>query len=121
MLKKEMINGLRKASPEKRYKSFLNTVADSGNVWLLASEEGYATIDVEGYIYVMVWPHREFCEFMQSEDEKPVSMEVHNFLENCSKLNASVRFIVFPTEANAYMVSAEQLCADIQDHLDEVE
>ena len=99
-----MINGLRKASPEKRYKSFLNTVAD-----------------VEGYIYVMVWPHREFCEFMQSEDEKPVSMEVHNFLENCSKLNASVRFMVFPTEANAYMVSAEQLCADIQDHLDEVE
>lgn len=121
MLNSKAMEGLINSSPEKRYKSFLNTVADLEEVWLLSSKEGYATFDENDYINVLVWPRKEFCELFMSSDEKAVSIEIHKFLENCKKMEDNIRFMVFPNNFDSYVVTVEQLCLDIQEHLDELE
>jgi len=42
-MNEKQFRGLMQSTPEKRYKSFLTTVADREEVWLLSSKEGYAT------------------------------------------------------------------------------
>lgn len=121
MLSEKAINGLIKASPEKRYKNFLNTVTDLEEVWLLYSENGYATADFDGFIHILLWPQKEFCKYNISKDKKPCSLEIHEFLEKCKDLDNSIRFMVFPTDINSYVVTAEQLCSDITEHLEEIE
>ena len=102
--------GLRNASPEKRYQSFLNTVTDREEVWLLDSETGYATFDAEGITYLLVWPEREFCEFLQSEGERPVAIEIHDFLSRGKKLDPSVQFMVFSTERHLCGIIGTIMC-----------
>lgn len=121
MLNSKAMNGLLNAPPDKRYKSFLNTVADLQEVWLLSSQDGEATLTLNGFIHVLLWPREEFCRLMMTHDQETMPIEVHDFLEKCKKLDNSTRFMVFPTKENSYIVTAEQLCRDIQDHLDEVE
>lgn len=121
MLTEKAFNGLIKASPEKRYKNFLNTVADLEEVWLLYSEDGYVTIDFDGFIHILLWPQKEFCECFMSENEKPLSIETHEFLEKCKDLDSTIRFMVFPTDINSYVVTAKQLYSDITEHLEEIE
>ena len=120
-MNEKAIQGLLNASPEKRYKSFLTTAADLAEVWLLSSEEGYATFDADGYIHLLIWPRREFAVLLQSAEEEPVSMEIHDFIEECQHLDSHFRFMVFPTQNDAYVVTTKQLCEDLADHLEEVE
>lgn len=113
--------GMMNASPEKRYKSFLTAAADLEEVWLLSSEDGYATADIEGNIHLMIWPHKEFAEAFQEENEEIISMEVHEFVEMCETSEEDMRFMVFPTDKDCYIVDAEQLINDIRESLEEVE
>lgn len=119
----KMFEGQIKASPEKRYKSFLNTVADLQQVWLLGNDEGETTtFDFDGYIHIALWPREEFCYLLKTQEhEKPISMEIHDFLDACMAFDESIRFMVFPTTKDSYIVSTADLCADIMEHLDEVE
>ena len=80
MIDNKALEGMRKASPEKRYKNFLNTVTDLEKVWLLSSKDGCVTFDVDGFVHVMLWPRKEFCEFLMTPEEIPISMEIHDFL-----------------------------------------
>lgn len=113
--------GLRNAPAAKRYKSFLNSVVDQEEVWLLQAEDGYATVDLDDTIYLMVWPAQEFCAFIQEEGEFPVAIEIHDFLEKCRDVDQSIKIMVFPTEKDSYIVTANQLCIDIEEYLAEVE
>lgn len=113
--------GLLNTSPEKRYKSFLSTVADSEEVWLLSSKDGYATFDEGDFIHLLIWPRKEFAEMFKNEDEEAVSIEVHKFIERCETLEENIRFMVFPTDKNSYVVTTEKLTDDITAYLDEVE
>ena len=106
-MNEKQLQGLMKASPEKRYKSFLTTVVDLEEVWLLSSEEGYATFDADGFIHLLIWPRKEFAELFKGNDEEVISMEIHEF--------------VFPTNDNSYVVDAEKLMDDINACLEEVE
>lgn len=115
------IDGLVKATPEKRYKSFLTTVADTAEVWLLTSEKGQTTYDADGYIHILVWPCKEFAQMLSGEGEEPTSMEIHEFIEQCEKLDESIRFMVFPTKENAFVVTTETLISDLYYYLAEVE
>lgn len=121
MLTEKAIIGLMKAPAEKRYKSFLNTVTDIEEVWFLCSTNGYATFDAEGFVHVLIWPRKEFAQHFISDGENAVSMEIHEFLEKCKSLDDSVRFMVFPTDLDSYVVTTHQLCHDIQEYLEELE
>lgn len=121
MLNPKAIEGLIKSSPEKRYRNFLNTVTDLEEVWLLCSEEGYATYDMDGIIHVLIWPRKEFCECFRSIDEKVVSIEIHDFLKYCKEIDNNIHFMVFPTNNDTYIVTLDQLYVDIMEHLDEIE
>lgn len=120
MNKKGLI-GLLNTSPEKRYKSFLSTVADSEEVWLLSSKDGYATFDEDDFIHLLIWPCKEFAEMFKDDDEEVVSIEVHKFIEQCEALEENIRFMVFPTDKDSYVVTTEILINDISAYLEEVE
>lgn len=120
MLNDKAINGLLSSSPEKRYKSFLNTVADLEEVFvgITPNENNFATDD-KGFI--LLWSHKEICELMISSHQIPRAIEVHDFLKYCESIGDSAMFSVFPTTENSYIVSAKQLMVDVNEHLDEVE
>ena len=121
MLSEKAIQGLLNASPEKRYKSFLSTVTDLQEIWLLLSKEGYATLDLDGVVHVLVWPRKEICLLYRTGSEEAVSMEVHSFIERCKKLEEDIRFMVFPTEKDTFIVTVQQMCEDLVNHLEELE
>ena len=120
-MNEKQLQGMMSATPEKRYKSFLTTVADLEKVWLLASEDGYATFDADGYIHLLVWPRKEFAELFKGNNEEVISIDVHEFVEQCETVEENIRFMVFPTNDNSYVVDSEKIISDINLHLDEVE
>lgn len=120
MLNAKAIEGLSKSSPKKRYKSFLTTITDRQEVWALISND-QKTLAVNDDGYIMVWSYIEFSELMQSPNYNIITIEVHDFLEQCKALDGSTCLSIFPTNENSYIVSAKQLCIDIQEYLDQVE
>ena len=120
-MKARALVGLWNAPSEKRYKSFLNTVTDKEYVWLINSSDGYKVFDMDGWYNIMVWPEKEFCEPFVREGEYIDYLEIHQFLEKCNLLDKKYRFMVFPTDVNAFIVSREQLCIDLISHLEQIE
>lgn len=117
----KQFNGIVNASPEKRYRNFLSTVTDREEIWFAECDGEQVTLDVDGYVNMLVWPQKEFCVFHLGPDDVPTSMEIHDFMESCRELDESVRFMVFPTDANCYVVSTKKLLKDLQAYLDEIE
>lgn len=117
----KMFEGLKKATPEKRYKSFLTTVADREKIYFLSSKRGCAFFEIDGLEGMPLWPYKEFCQEFETEEDKLDYMDVHDFLEQCIEMEENVTFFVFPTEKNTYVVDKEELCQDIQEYLDQVE
>ena len=114
--------GLINANAEKRYKHFISTVSDMGSVWLLSNEDGYYTIDFDGYIHLLVWPSREFAVAFDSNDY-PVEVEIHEFFERCKDLDIhkEIRFMVFPNKIDAYIIDSQGLLKDILEELEKIE
>ena len=85
MTSNKRFDGLWNAAAEKRYKHFITYTVDYESAWLLANDNGFATIDVDGYIHLLVWPAKEFAVAYSKEDT-PVEMEIHEFCERCEKM-----------------------------------
>ena len=104
----------------KKYKSFLNTVTDWEEVWIstLPKSKTPAT-DNEGNI--LLWHYKEICESMMPSNHISKAIEIHDFLEQCRTLENTTSFNVCPSHTGSYVVSVQQLCLDIQEHLDELE
>lgn len=119
----DKIRGVLNASPEKRYKHFLSTVADTEQVWLLKNNDGYACYDDgDGYSNLIVYPAREYAEMFCGSDE-PELVEVHDFVDRCSELlqQDEIRFMVFPNQRDSYIVDAKKMYYDVMSALDEIE
>ena len=114
--------GISNASPAKRYKHFVSHVADWESVWLLSGKDGFLTIDIDDHIHLLVWPSKEFA-LAFDPDETPVEIEVHDFCKRCEEMlhQEDIRFMVFPTEKNTYVVETEELLEDILYELSLVE
>lgn len=114
-------DGILKASPEKRYKNFIATVADREEVWMLSNDDGYASID-DDYINLFVFPEKEYAEVF-CDGEIPVSINIHDFCDRCSELDpkSKVRFMVSPNGTNAFVVDVEKMFNDITEALDRIE
>ena len=115
------IQGLLNASPDKRYKSFLTRTADSAEVWVINSPDGYATYDIDDEWCLMLWPTEEFCKLFVDENERAEAIEIHDFLDRCKTVEENVRFLVFPNDRDGCIVTAEQLIYDMMEYLEQVE
>ena len=114
--------GIWTSSPEKRYRHFVNHVADWGKVWMLSSEDGFTALTVDGYIHLLVWPSEEFAKAFDRTDY-PVEIEVHEFCRRCNDIieQENIRFMVFPTDKNSFVVETEELLNDILAELELIE
>lgn len=113
--------GLFESPSFKRYRSFLNTVADQGIVWLINSKEGLLTYEFHNSILIPVWANKSFCESMCNPCEKPIQMEVHEFSDWARALNGNIFFAVAPNEEDFISVASGKLINEIASHLSEVE
>ena len=122
VMKDKRFEGLWKASAEKRYKHFISYTVDHESAWLLTNEDGYATIDMDGDIYLLVWPSEEFAA-AYCEEDTPTEIEIHEFCERCEGMleEENIRFMVFPTEKDAWIVSTGDLLNDLTEELKRVE
>lgn len=108
--------GLMKAHPKKRYKSFVTSVADNEEVWMDASLQNIETA-VDGI--VSVWPEKEFAQVICKKQEATV-IEVHDFCRILQN-NPHVVIRVFPNGVDYLEVDAEMLLTDIEAELELVE
>ena len=113
----DKISGLLNASPEKRYKHFISTAADTEKVWMLCNDDGFASVDDE-YINLLVFPEQCFAEMFADQDV-PTEIDVYDFCERCAEIRGDekIRFAVFPNGKNATIVSAEDLLNDLKEEL----
>lgn len=111
------------AIPEKRYKNFITTVADKCYAWLLRTDVGYATFDNNNFINILVWPQKEYAQLIASDNEVVEGIEVHDFIQRCREMsgNENIRFMVFPTKIDSYIVTVEKLLEDIEYQLGLIE
>lgn len=69
---------------EKRYKYFLNKVADAALIWGLY-DDGWALVEnKKDEVLIPLWPAKEYAELCASEDWReyqPKSVEIHEFIE----------------------------------------
>ena len=114
--------GLWKATPEKRYKHFVTYAVDYESAWLLTNKDGFATIDADGYIHLLVWPSKEFA-VAYCEEDTPIELNIHEFCERCKEMmnEENIRFMVFPTDKDVWVVSTEELLKDLTEELERVE
>ena len=114
--------GLWNTTAEKRYKHFITYTVDNEGVWLLTSEDGYATIDIDGFIHLLAWPSKEFA-IAYNEEDTPVEIDIHEFCERCEDMmnEENTRFMIFPTDKDAWIVSTQDLLNDLAEELDRVE
>lgn len=120
----DKFTGILHATPEKRYKNFISTVVDTENVWMLSNQQGFATIDKEDSIYLLVWPAQEYAKyFSKEENDKPTAIEIHDFCDRCREIckDTNIKFMVFPTDENSFVINTEYLLYDIEEELDRVE
>ena len=121
MIQMNRIEGLLSASPEKRYRNFIGTVVDREEVWLLSSEDGYATYDDENYTNLLVWSEKQFAE-MFADGDNAIPIGIHDFCERCKEmLDDNIGFLVFYNGKDAYWADANRILNDIQEELSLVE
>ena len=108
--------GLMNAHPRKRYKSFVNTVADTEQVWLDCDPSQLVLTE---QCPISVWPEEMFASAVCS-DKAVFSIEVHEFCELMMACpNRSIR--VFPNGTDYVDTTADALLADIEEELDLLE
>ena len=112
--------GILEASPEKRYKSFLNKVVDLEQVWI-GVPKGVCEDSKNADNYIVLWPLEEFSKENKLSIACVEPMEIHDFLDAYQELGKTKQFMVFPTDRDAYMVTWERLYNDIVEHLEEIE
>lgn len=120
------LDGILNSTTAKRYKNFITTIADTEEVWLLRSSRGYATMDADGYINLLVFPDKEFAEWYRDcyfKKDQLECLDVNTFLERCNDLlsQEEVRFLVSPNDSNGYIVAADKIIDDLTEELDRVE
>ena len=101
--------GVYNAPPEKRYKNFISSTADSGVVWISNKET------------LQVWPERVFALRIVSEEEI-TSLDIHKFCDilSDSSMKPCNVIQVFPTENNYYDVDDQTLLNDMLEELDRI-
>ena len=66
VLSEKAIEGLINASPEKRYKSFLNTVTDLEMIWIMPLVDEDDDSKTKN-IYAVLWPCKELSKYCSTE------------------------------------------------------
>ena len=110
------------STPEKRFHSFISTVADKEAVWLLESEDGYMTLDIDGYVNLLLWPEEVYAKAFD-ENASPTYIEVHHFCDICRDYihQEKIRFMVFPTKKDTYIIGVSELLDCILNELHRLE
>jgi len=124
-MRQEMFNGILNASSEKRYQHFLNETTASEYVWMVdCGNDTLLSPEVDGIVYYMAWSEKEFAEYYL-KNMKPdlkceiVSIEIHDF---CHMLKTNkVMFMISATDKDAWVVSSEELCQNLEYELDRIE
>ncbi len=104
----------------QRYQYFIDKVAEHGEIWSLANDEGWVTLSAEGDNCLPIWPHEDFAAQWATGDwvdctPKSVTLEV--WLKRWTKglKSDETLLVVFPNlEEEALLVDPEELDEDLR-------
>lgn len=93
---------------DRQYVSFLDTIADKEQVWLIENEEGcYATIDENDMICLLIFAEKEDA-IRCAEENIPAVIEIHDFADRCRELlkepDQNINFFVYLSERGSMIV-----------------
>lgn len=119
----DKFTGITAATSDKRYKNFINTVADREYVWLLDNGDGYMCHDELETIYLLVWQEQKFAENYAESGEHAVAIEVHEFCERCKENldNKDLKFMVCPNNVDSFVVTVDRMLDDLLEALSKLE
>ena len=126
-LSSKEIDSVLKISPEKRYKYFINRVADSGLLWAGYDSNWVTLQDENRYKLFPVWPNKEFAQLFFEKNSRnylPKHIEVHDFIENflIDLGEQNIAILVFPTpEKTGSTVCHQTLYNDLTQELSRIE
>lgn len=84
-MKSEEINGVLKADKAEQYEYFIKKIADYEEVWSLRDDEGWATLGLDGGMFLPLWAKKEFAELCIDEEwsgYRAESIDLDEFLED---------------------------------------
>ena len=108
-------------SADDRYKHFVKTVVQTGEVWFLEFEDAFTMFkNEEGGVDLLVWQDKKMAEEYAVEGEVAVSMSLEEFLEQCRGYLGSneVMLMVCPVgDEDVVIVNMEQMLQDIENRI----
>lgn len=125
-LNKKEIASVIKLDAEKRYKYFINKVADCEAVWCLEND-GWALASDGVHPILSIWPSEEYaslCATGEWENYTPFCIEIHDFIEIYidDLKEKSIKIGVFYTPENkGIIVGHEKIREDIKNELSKME
>lgn len=102
-------------SNHQRFQHFIDKVAEHGEIWSLANDEGWVTLTSEGDNCLPLWPHPDYAaEWATADwaDCQPKSVALDVWLERWTKglSGDETLLVVFPNlKEEALLVEPEEL------------
>lgn len=118
------INAALNLSNHQRYQYFLDKVAEHGEIWSLANDEGWVTLTSEGENCLPIWPHPDLAKQWATDDWsdcQPKSVALKTWLERWTKglKQDETLLVVFPNlKEEALLVEPDDLAEDLRDALE---
>lgn len=126
MVHPRKIENVSKLTAKDRYSYFIRKVADFQTVWGLYND-GWATMESQGRKGIPFWPEPDFAKLCGTGNwvgYAPREIPLDDFLDKWvpGMLSDGIFAGIFPTLAdNPFVVSAEELCADLKQELQQYE
>lgn len=104
----------------QRYQYFIDKVAEHGEIWSLANDEGWVTLSAEGDNCLPIWPHADYAAQWATgdwSDCKPKSIALDLWLKRWTKglKNDETLLVVFPNlEEESLLVEPDELDDDLR-------
>lgn len=124
-LNKNELNAALNLSNHQRYQHFLEKVAEHGEIWSLANDEGWVTLTSEGDNCLPIWPHPDYAQLWATDDWsdcQPKAIKLDVWLERWTKglSKDETILVVFPNlKEEALLVEPEDLDKDLRDTLND--
>lgn len=111
-------------SPIKRYKYFIQTVAESGELWTVIDSDGNFTLEeIENETVLSFWTHESFIESNLTPDWKdciPYKLDMDGLENVVIPLIRQNNYLinVFPVESRTgYLINLADFIMDVNDAL----
>lgn len=108
----QQIEDVLKKNPDNRYEYLIDSIKDSGEMWILADDVGAVMFNSEDEEdLVPIWPTKQFAELWRSDEWQhcqPVSITIEKWLADWTPglEEDEIAIVAFPNQDNEGLILA---------------